>query len=77
MIQEDLGKRIREFRTTNTGLNQKIAHTIEMDRTYYASVETGKQNISVANINKIADCLGVTLSELFDGLDTGGVIWRM
>jgi len=39
MIHEDLGKRIREFRTTNTGLSQKIAHTIEMDRTCYASVE--------------------------------------
>lgn len=69
MIQEELGKRIRELRTKNTGLSQeKFAHKIEMDRTYFASVETGKRNISITNIKKIADGLGVSLSELFDGL---------
>lgn len=69
MIQEELGKRIRELRTNNIRLSQeKFAHTIEMDRTYFASVEAGKRNISIANIKKIADGLGVTLSELFDGL---------
>lgn len=36
-----------------------------MDRTYYSSVEAGKRNISIANIQKIADGLNVTLSELF------------
>ena len=39
-----------------------------MDRTYFASVEAGKRNIAIRNIKKIADGLGVTLSELFDGL---------
>jgi len=69
MIQEELGKRIRELRTNNTGLSQeKFAYKIEMDRTYFASVEAGKRNISIANLTKIADGLGVTLSELFDGL---------
>lgn len=69
MIQETLGKRIRELRTGNTGLSQEeFAHKIEMDRTYFASVEAGKRNISISNIKKIADGLGVTLSELFNGL---------
>lgn len=69
MIQEELGKRIRELRASNTGLSQeKFAHKIEIDRTYLASVEAGKRNISIANIKKIADGLGVTLSDLFDGL---------
>ncbi|AQR54863.1 hypothetical protein BBD26_1636 [Lactobacillus delbrueckii subsp. bulgaricus] len=39
-----------------------------MDRTYYASVEAGKRNISLKNIKKIADGLDVTLEELFQGL---------
>ena len=47
---------------------EKFAHKIEMDRTYYASVEAGKRNISITNIKKIADGLDVTLSELFTGL---------
>ena len=69
MIQEELGKRIRELRAKNTGLSQeKFAHKIEMDRTYFASVEAGKRNISLTNIKKIADGLDVTLNELFTGL---------
>ncbi len=69
MIQEELGKRIREFRTSNTGLCQeKFAHKIEMDRTYFTSVEAGKRNISITNIKKVADGLDVTLSELFTDL---------
>lgn len=65
MITEDLGKRIRELRQ-QTGLSQeKFALKIGMDRTYFASVETGKRNIAIVNIKKIADGLGVTLSDLF------------
>ncbi len=69
MIQKELGKRIRELRTNNSGLSkEKFAHKIEMDRTYFATVEASKRNISIVNIKKIADGLGITLSELFDEL---------
>lgn len=65
MITEDLGRRIRKLRQ-QTGLSQeKFALKIGMDRTYFASVEAGKRNIAIINIKKIADGLGVTLSELF------------
>ncbi len=68
MITVELGKRIRELRNM-TGLSQeKFALKIGMDRTYYASVESGKRNISIKNIKKIADGFGVSLSKLFDGL---------
>lgn len=69
MITEDLGKRIQELRKNKTGLSQeRFALKIEMDRTYYASVEAGRRNISIINIKKIADGLGVSLSTLFKGL---------
>ena len=65
MITIDLGKRIQELRK-QTGLSQeKFALKIDMDRTYYASVEAGRRNISIINLKKIADGLDVTLSELF------------
>lgn len=65
MITEDLGKRIHELRQ-QTGLSQeKFALKIGMDRSYFASVEAGKRNIAIVNIKKIADGLGLTLSELF------------
>ena len=68
MITEKVGNRIRELRN-ETGLSQeKFALKIGMDRTYFASVELGKRNIALKNIEKIANGLGVTLSELFEGL---------
>ena len=68
MITEKVGNRIRELRN-ETGLSQeKFALKIGMDRTYFASVELGKRNIALKNIEKIANGLGVSLSELIEGL---------
>ena len=68
MITAKIGKRIRGLRM-KTGLSQeKYAQKIGMDRTYFASVELGKRNISIINIEKIANGLEISLSELFDGI---------
>ena len=68
MITVDLGDRIRELRQQSGLSQEKFALNIGMDRTYFASFEAGKRNISILNIKKIADGLGVTLSELFNGI---------
>ena len=68
-IQKAFGACVRRFRT-ETGLSQeKFALKINMDRTYYASVETGRRNISIENIKKIADGLDLSLSDLFSAVD--------
>ena len=68
MITIVLGNRLRELRS-KTGLSkEKFALKISMDRTYYASVEAGKRNISIRNVKKIADGFGISLSELFEGI---------
>lgn len=65
MIQKDFGMAIKKLRE-EAGLSQeKFALSIGMDRTYYASVEAGKRNISLQNIHKIADGFGITVSDLF------------
>ena len=69
-IQLSFGKCIRFYRN-KIGLSQeKFALLINMDRTYYASVEAGKRNISIANIEKIANGLGVPISQLFMCIET-------
>ncbi len=68
MITIEFGQRAKELRN-KLGLSQeKFALMIDMDRTYFASVEAGRRNISLCNIKKIADGLNVSLSELFIGL---------
>lgn len=68
MIKDALGIRIRELRNKSGLSQEQFALMIDMDRTYLASVESGKRNISLENIKKIADGFGVSLSELFDGI---------
>ncbi len=69
MITVKLGKKIRKLRN-KLGLSQeKFALKIEMDRTYFASVELGHRNISIKNIKKIADGLGISISELFKDIN--------
>ena len=68
MIQVAFGKRIKELRK-QTGLTQeKFALKIGMDRTYYASIESGKRNVSLKNIEKIADGFEISISQLFTDL---------
>lgn len=68
MIQIEFGKRVRELRMA-TGLSQeKFALKIEMDRTYYASVESGKRNISLKNIEKIANGFDISIAQLFNDM---------
>lgn len=67
-IQKLFGLKVQQLRK-ETGMSQeKFALSIDMDRTYFASVESGKRNIALKNIQKIADGLGVSLSKLFENL---------
>lgn len=64
--QMRIGLRIKELRG-GLGLSQEaFAYSIEMSRTYFAEVETGKRNISIENIDRIAKGLGISLREFFD-----------
>ncbi len=68
MVKERIGNRIKELRL-QTGLSQeKFALKIGMDRTYFASVEAGKRNIAIVNLQKIANGFEISLSELFKGV---------
>lgn len=61
-----VGLRIKELRA-ELGMSQEaFAYSIEMSRTYFAEVETGKRNVSIENIDRIARCLGVSLKEFFN-----------
>lgn len=48
-------------------MSQKdLAYTADLDRTYIASIENGQRNVSIVNIEKIANALNVTLKEFFN-----------
>ena len=65
MLQNAFGYACKKLREKENISQEKFALRIGMDRTYYASVEAGKRNISIQNIKKIADGFSISLSELF------------
>ena len=66
MIKIKIGNRNKELRK-ELGLSQeKLANNCELDRTYVASVENGKRNISIINLEKIVKALNVSLKDFFD-----------
>lgn len=67
-IRSKVGKRIREVREKVDMSQKDLAYSADLDRSYIASVESGRRNISIVNLEKIANSLGVSLSELFKGL---------
>lgn len=65
-IQEDVGNRIKEYRN-KIGISQEaLAHEAGLDRTYITSVERGKRNISIVNLEKITKALNVNLADFFN-----------
>jgi transcriptional regulator with XRE-family HTH domain len=70
MFQVKFGKACREYREKMNISQEKFALSIGMDRTYYSSVEAGKRNVSIQNIKKIADGLGINISELMSKAET-------
>lgn len=64
-IRVKIGKRLRELRTKEELSQEKFSFICELDRTYIASIEQGKRNVSIANIEKIAKALDMSVYDFF------------
>ena len=65
-IFKEYGNRCRQLRNNLNISQEDFALKINMDRTYYSSVESGKRNISLKNIYKICDGFGISLKDFLD-----------
>lgn len=67
-IARRFGNRLRERRIA-LGLSQEaFAHAAGLDRTYISGIERGKRNVSLRNIEILAQTLGTSISELTENL---------
>ncbi|MBQ2882428.1 MAG: helix-turn-helix transcriptional regulator [Alphaproteobacteria bacterium] len=66
MIKTKVGKRIKELRNKLGISQEELAFRSEIHRTYIASLEVGKRNVSIETLEKVVNALEVSLSEFFD-----------
>lgn len=60
-----LGQRIRKLRKENGLTQERLALMVNIQQSYLSRLEAGDRNPSFDLLVKIADALGMTLSELF------------
>ncbi|MBR9802634.1 MAG: helix-turn-helix domain-containing protein [Rubinisphaera brasiliensis] len=63
-----LDQRVRGLRREQGYSQESFAYACELDRTYMGGIERGERNVGLRNIERIASTLGISLSELMDGL---------
>lgn len=61
-----IGTRIKELRKERSLSQENLALLANLDRTYIASVEKGRRNVSIVNIEKIANAMGISLYQFFN-----------
>lgn len=63
-IQLKFGKKIREIRKINGLSQEQLAVKSGLHRTYISDIEQGGRNVSLKNIEKLAEALGVNIQKL-------------
>jgi transcriptional regulator with XRE-family HTH domain len=61
----NFGLKVREIRKEKGLSQEELAHKVDLHRTYIGMIERAEKNITLLNIEKIANALEVGIKELF------------
>ncbi|MED5247677.1 helix-turn-helix domain-containing protein [Priestia sp. LL-8] len=70
-IKLKFGLTIKNYRLLKGISQEKLAEKVGLHRTYISEVERGERNISLVNIQKIAEGLDVAVSDIFLEVEKG------
>lgn len=68
MITKKFGLIIKDKRKELNLSQEKLAHKANLHRTYIGMVERGEKNITLQNIEKLANAFNCTISDLLSDL---------
>lgn len=68
-LQIQVGMRIKDLRDREGVSQENFALRIGMDRSYLASIETGRRNVTLLNLAKIAQGFEISLADFFEGIE--------
>ena len=61
------GEKVREIRTQKGLSQEQLAHIANVHRTYIGMIERAEKNITLINIEKIANALQIDIKDLLNG----------
>lgn len=64
LISEKLGKNIKKIRTKKGMSQGDICRALDMDRGYMSAIENGKKNITISQLERLAQALEVSVDKL-------------
>ena len=65
-----LGLKLRQVREAKRLTQEGLAGKADLDPTYISGIERGVRNPSVLSVLRIAKALGVSVSQLCEGIDS-------
>lgn len=67
-ILKKFGQRVREERLKQGLSQEELAEKASLHRTYIGMIERAEKNITLINIGKISQALGISIEELLRGI---------
>lgn len=64
-ITKKFGSRLKEIRLSRNISQEELSYRAELHRTYISSIELGKRNVSLINIEKLARALDCQIIDFF------------
>ena len=64
LISKRLGDNIKKIRTRKGMSQGDICRALDMDRGYMSAIENGKKNITISQLERLAQALGVSVDKL-------------
>jgi transcriptional regulator with XRE-family HTH domain len=63
-ILKEFGQKVRYYRKKRNLSQEELAELANLHRTYIGQIETGKRNVALLNVAKIAKALSVSVKDL-------------
>ncbi|MDI5897662.1 helix-turn-helix domain-containing protein [Flavobacterium yafengii] len=67
-VKIKFGLKVKDLRISNGYSQEKLAELSDLDRTYIPGIESGKRNVSLVVIEKIAKAFQMSISELMNNI---------
>ena len=64
-----LGFALKRLRESKRLTQEALAEKADLDRTYLSDIERGARNPGIKNVARLAKALGVTTSQLLEGIN--------